>query len=63
MLTTVMAFEFSGNTSNCKPLARRYSVMPSELVMSCIPSGKRTMLVAGKALEVDPEPVEVAGLA
>src|SRR3982751_3894695 len=33
MFTVIVGFDWSGNSSTCRPLARRYSVMPSTLVI------------------------------
>src|SRR5438046_1580162 len=43
----MVGFEGSGNSSTLRPLASRYSVMPSTLVMRVIPAGTPSPLGEG----------------
>src|SRR5258708_33157440 len=47
MLTVMVGFDGSGNSSTLRPLARRYSVMPSTVVTRVTPAGNWAPAFAG----------------
>src|SRR5688572_25965454 len=67
MFTVMVGLELSGNSRTCRPLERRYSVMPSTLVTRVTPAGSGAPLgavllprpwegVGGRVLAAAPSP-------